>query len=342
MEPVETIEVGGGEVAPEGSAPAVTDTPSAPLSDWNGELASLDGADWYQAIPDDVRNRVRSGLEAKYRNLEAGYTRKSQELAETRQQWEARKAREEKLVGIYSRIVNGDEGYLQQVIQQAQEAEALREEAVKTAQAEVEAKYAEEIRKYREAGGDPAAQQAATERMAALQKQYQEAQDALGALKQERDTLVQAQEAAEREVVKAILSNAVPSDADRAWLEANEEKVVALYALAPDDVASDPYTLVKWAAQTALTVRDGGKAGGGEAGTTNAAPAPDAPDEPGPEIDLMSTTSLGDQGIQGQPGKPKTLRETMERLYEQAEAFDKAHANDPPMPADWFGAYGRR
>lgn len=105
----------GGDAAPaadvapavESSAPAepaaepapATDTPSPaaeePAPGWNGEMDHLGKQSWFSALPDDVRKQVEEGLKAKWSNLEGGYTKKFQELAESKKapaEWETEKA----------------------------------------------------------------------------------------------------------------------------------------------------------------------------------------------------------------------------------------------------------
>ena len=73
--------------AAEGTATAatagITDESSAPLH-WNGELDSLEKAEWFSKVDARVRHALLDGMRSKYRNLESGFTKKTQELAEER------------------------------------------------------------------------------------------------------------------------------------------------------------------------------------------------------------------------------------------------------------------
>lgn len=61
----------------------VTDESSAPLH-WNGEIDSLEKAAWFSSVDGRIRNALLDGMRSKYRNLESGFTKKTQELAEER------------------------------------------------------------------------------------------------------------------------------------------------------------------------------------------------------------------------------------------------------------------
>jgi hypothetical protein len=79
----------GGESAPvtTESAPAAAESSPAPTSEseWAGELASLQSAEWFRGLPDSAKSAVLAGIEAKYKNWQSGYTKKFQDLSVRRE-----------------------------------------------------------------------------------------------------------------------------------------------------------------------------------------------------------------------------------------------------------------
>ena len=69
------------------SAPTTTESAPAPTteSEWAGELASLQSAEWFKGLPDGAKSAVLAGIEAKYKNWQSGYTKKFQDLAVRRE-----------------------------------------------------------------------------------------------------------------------------------------------------------------------------------------------------------------------------------------------------------------
>lgn len=65
----------GGESAPEPTTE----------SEWAGELAALQSAEWFKGLPDNAKSAILSGIEAKYKNWQSGYTKKFQDLAVRRE-----------------------------------------------------------------------------------------------------------------------------------------------------------------------------------------------------------------------------------------------------------------
>lgn len=68
-----------------------------PIDPWNGEVESLEAAEWYKALEESKRAAVAEGLKAKLKQWESGYGKKFQETADARKQMESEleKAREE-------------------------------------------------------------------------------------------------------------------------------------------------------------------------------------------------------------------------------------------------------
>jgi hypothetical protein len=70
------------------SAPAAAESSPEPTSEseWVGELASLQSAEWFKGLPDASKNAILAGIETKYKNWQSGYTKKFQDLANQRDQ----------------------------------------------------------------------------------------------------------------------------------------------------------------------------------------------------------------------------------------------------------------
>lgn len=140
-------------------APQTPTEHSTEPSGWNGELDHLSKQDWYSKIPDDVRPHVEQGLKAKWTNLEGGYSKKFQSLADERKGWESEKstlsqrlAEQEREALLYKDLfgAGGDEEAATRFEQEKQELAAklaalegellpLREYKTKAEQAEAQA-----------------------------------------------------------------------------------------------------------------------------------------------------------------------------------------------------------
>ena len=94
---VETAANTGGDSAPTteggGSADGPT-TEESSFGDWNGEVESVQGSDWFNSLGASAKQTVLTGLENKYKNWQRGYTDKFQEMSTARKRL---KDREDKL-----------------------------------------------------------------------------------------------------------------------------------------------------------------------------------------------------------------------------------------------------
>jgi uncharacterized protein YlxW (UPF0749 family) len=80
----------GAELTPETTATSADAIEAAPVViDWNGELESLQGAEWLATLDEPTRAAIIEGIEAKYRNYNKGYQRKYGELAQQRRAYDA-------------------------------------------------------------------------------------------------------------------------------------------------------------------------------------------------------------------------------------------------------------
>jgi len=60
--------------------------------EWNGEVESMQSADWFNGLDENVRTGLLNGIQQKYQNWEKGYSSKYQELASTRKSYDSREA----------------------------------------------------------------------------------------------------------------------------------------------------------------------------------------------------------------------------------------------------------
>lgn len=84
-----------GAAAPASPSATTTSASAAPApgdvaGGWNGELTHLNQQEWFSKLDEGTRKAVEAGIKAKYTNLEGGYSRKFQETATARKQWEAK------------------------------------------------------------------------------------------------------------------------------------------------------------------------------------------------------------------------------------------------------------
>ena len=56
--------------------------------DWNGEVDSLQSADWFGKLDESLRDPLIKGIESKYQNWQRGYTNKFQDVAKQRREAE--------------------------------------------------------------------------------------------------------------------------------------------------------------------------------------------------------------------------------------------------------------
>ena len=79
-EPTETVE---SESSDESETLDIPD-----VFDWNGEVDSLQSADWFGKLDESLRDPLIKGIESKYQNWQRGYTNKFQDVAKQRREAE--------------------------------------------------------------------------------------------------------------------------------------------------------------------------------------------------------------------------------------------------------------
>ena len=88
----ESVEVEASE-STEASAPEAEAAPAIePAFEWNGEVESMQSADWFSSLDEPVRQGLLNGIQQKYQNWEKGYSTKFQEMAQTRKSFADREA----------------------------------------------------------------------------------------------------------------------------------------------------------------------------------------------------------------------------------------------------------
>lgn len=98
-----TSEAAGSEAADSGSG-----------FEWNGEVESLQQADWFNQLDEPVRQGLLGGIQQKYNNWEKGYTSKFQELATTRTKFRDREKQLKEHEQRVQRWMYGDENPLEE------------------------------------------------------------------------------------------------------------------------------------------------------------------------------------------------------------------------------------
>ena len=86
-ESTETIEADSATPDDSAGGPS-TDSPIA--TDWNGELENIQNSSWFDDLGSGAKQTLLSGLEAKYKNWQRGYTDKFQEMSAQRKKLESR------------------------------------------------------------------------------------------------------------------------------------------------------------------------------------------------------------------------------------------------------------
>jgi hypothetical protein len=227
------------QAAPTDTAAGMVDEASV---EWNGEMDSLEGAEWFTSIPEKNRNTLLAGMKRKYKNLEGGFTRKTQEMADFRKETETAQAaartkfetdlsKSEKELAYYRRFLDTGESPSDQLRQEAQE---LREKL-----SQLDASAAEKETALRDL----------------VQKEFREKelsplQMRLEALQAERDsvqtTLEQHQETAQREQVERNnqvldeLNRWVDENAPALWDDANTDALLMFESSLRTELAADP------------------------------------------------------------------------------------------------------
>jgi hypothetical protein len=270
------VESDGG--ASEASAEVDSDAGSG--FDWNGEVDSLQQADWFTQLDEPVRNGLLGGIKQKYNNWEKGYTSKYQELATTKTKFRDRETQLKEQEARVQRWMYGDENPLDEARSEMDRMKVQHEAALDALRSEYE-KALEDIR----TAGSGELQEAIKARDEAIAK--------IQGFEQER-------QAQEEQQIEAQVNEL------ETWLESNAADVVA-----NDDAFYTWCVLCTGGAtpEDALQMVRA-KYGAPEAAT----PTPEAPPK---GVELMNMDG-GRTGTQA--GKAKTFDEIMDEMRRAAQS----------------------
>ena len=195
---------------------------------WNGELDSLKSSEWFNTIDEKYRNPLLDGMQRKYKNLEGGFTKKTQEIAEERKAFETREKALADELGRYKRWLDTGEDLGTQALREAddlrrqlQEATEAREAFEKTLREQMEQEYIQRL--------SPVEQEREQ-----LRQQLVEAQRVAAEQEQQRN-----------EEVLEELVKWVDTTAPQLWDDNHEDALSTFTSLLEQGVARDPQTALK-------------------------------------------------------------------------------------------------
>ena len=249
---------------------------------WNGELDSLKSADWFNSIEEQHRNVLLDGMQTKYKHLESGFTKKTQEMAEFRKAAEEKEQALATELSRYKRWLDTGEDLGTQALREADE---LRQQLASATQ---EREAAEKI----------------------LREQLeQEFGQRLSPVEQERDQLRQQlaesqrvaaeQEAQRNQEVLQGLIKWVDQTAPDLWDDSNEDALSMFTTLLETGAAQDPQTALKMV------------------GALHPAFNASAPEEVPASIDVMNTESTASFELPGVSSDRASYDDLKRKMEEQ-------------------------
>tara|TARA_R110000787_G_scaffold155513_3_gene269246 strand:+ start:277 stop:1305 length:1029 start_codon:yes stop_codon:yes gene_type:complete len=251
---------------------------------WNGELESLTSADWFlSGVAAPLRDTLINGIRAKHKNLEGGFTRKTQALAADRKQLASREAGLESELAKYKLWMNTGEDLGSQALR---EADTLRQELSDVQAAQKQAAVA--LRAELE-----------TEFTGRITPVEQERKALLSELKETRRVAAE-QESARNEETLDGLTRWIDAKAPTLWEDDNMEALALLTHLLQSGTTADPNVALQMV---------GGVHNSFNAGAPDALPA---------AIDVMNNDSTAsfDNGL-GEPSA-ESYEDAKRRLQKEA------------------------
>ena len=195
---------------------------------WNGELDSLQSADWFNNIDEKYRNPLIDGMQRKYKNLESGFTKKTQEIAEERKSFEVREKALADELSRYKRWLDTGEDLGTQALREAddlrrqlQEATEAREAFEKTLREQLEQEF--------------------TQRLSPVEQEREQLRKQL----EESQRIAREQEHQRNEEVLEELVKWVSDTAPQLWEDDHEDALSTFTSLLEQGVARDPETALK-------------------------------------------------------------------------------------------------
>ena len=249
---------------------------------WNGELDSLKSADWFNSIEEKHRNVLLGGMQSKYKNLESGFTKKTQEMAEFRK---AAEEKEQALVtelSRYKRWLDTGEDLGTQALREADE---LRQQLAAATQE-------------REAAEKVLREQLAHEFSQQLSPIEQERDQLRQQLEESRRVAAQQEEQRNQEVLQGLIKW-VDQTAPGLWDDSNEDALSMFTTLLETGAAQDPQTALKMV--------------GALHPAFNAA----APEELPASIDVMNTESTASFELPGVASERASYDDLKRKMEEQ-------------------------
>lgn len=135
------------EPEPALDAPATSD-------EWAGQLETIEKSEWYQKIPEDIRDAIKRGIEETYKGFQRAHTTKSQQLAEERKAFAEERVKSEETLRTERKRLNqmlyGEEDPAASVRTEWEAKEKAWQEAAAAEKASLEATTASEKRALQE------------------------------------------------------------------------------------------------------------------------------------------------------------------------------------------------
>jgi len=195
---------------------------------WNGEIDALSEAEWFNSIDEKHRNVLLEGMQAKYKNLEGGFTKKTQEMAEFRKESAAKEAKLASEVARYERWLGSGDDLTAQAVKEADDLRAKLESATATrteAEEALRAQLAEEM----------------IQKLTPVEQERDK-------LRQELETIKEAayeQEVQRNNEVMQGLVRWVDEHAPDLWDDGNEDALTAFTTQLETGASSDPKMALK-------------------------------------------------------------------------------------------------
>jgi hypothetical protein len=139
---VDTVDTSVDASADAGIADTDTSETESPYP-WDGEITSLNEAEWFSGLDERVRSSVLGGLENKHRNWQRGWTRSFQENAEARKDLERRADAVRQSEVRVQKWLHGDVDPLNEKQKEIDDLKRVHEAAVKAIREEHELRVAQ-------------------------------------------------------------------------------------------------------------------------------------------------------------------------------------------------------
>ena len=212
-----------------GEAPASVGMTDESSVTWNGELDALTSAEWFNTgVDEKYRNVLLEGMKTKYKHLEGGFTKKTQEIAAERKGWQDKEQQLSNELRQYRLWLDTGKDPDAQVREEAESlrqqltaATAAREQLEKDLRAQVEAEF--------------------NEKLTPLEQERLELQERLAA----QEATATAQEEARNQEIREGLVKWISTTAPGLWDDENENALATFTHFLETGAANDPQTALK-------------------------------------------------------------------------------------------------